>query len=100
MTKSERVPSSERARQAAADYDRRQARRWKVFKEGQLVLPGRQSIPCVIRDISESGARLQVPSNTVLPETFVLFIKADEVMMPARRIWITLDQVGIRFVDR
>lgn len=79
-------------------HDRRRSRRWKVFKEGRIILGGGRSVPCVIRDISEEGARLQVPSNTVLPETFQLLVKPDEVMMPARRVWLTLDQVGVRFI--
>lgn len=87
------------AGQVRPAHDRRRSRRWKVFKEGRLILAGDRSVPCVIRDISEEGARLQVPSNTVLPEVFQLLVKPDDVVMSARRVWITLDQVGVRFID-
>ena len=98
MKKNMRVlPDS--AGEVSPAHDRRRSRRWKVFKEGRLILGGNRSVPCVICDISEEGARLQVPSNTVLPEIFQLLVKPDDVLMSARRIWITLDQVGVRFID-
>src|SRR4051794_256613 len=79
--------------------ERRNARRWKIFKQAELVLKS-GAVTCIIRDISEHGARLQIPSNITLPETFQMFVKGDDVMMTVRHVWSTLDQVGVRFIDR
>jgi hypothetical protein len=79
--------------------ERRRAPRWKVFKKAWLVLEG-GLVPCVVRDITDDGARLQIPSNVALPDSFRLFIAGDEVMMTAQRVWSTLDQVGVRFINR
>jgi hypothetical protein len=87
------------AGQAQSDADRRRSRRWKVFKDAQLYLGNGRSVRCVVRDLSENGARLQVPGNIVIPEIFQLHIKADRVTMTARRVWSTLDQMGVRFIE-
>jgi hypothetical protein len=80
-------------------HERRRERRWKVFKRAWLVLES-GLVPCAVRDITENGARLQVPTNVTLPESFRIFIMGDEVMMNARRVWSTLDEIGVRFTDR
>ena len=91
-------PSSDKIPQPG-HAERRTARRWKVFKKAWLI---RESglVPCAIRDITEGGARLQLPNNVTLPETFRIFIEGDDVTMTAQRVWSTLDQMGVRFTDR
>ena len=98
MTTPSNVPRENGVRETEP-HERRKVRRWKVFKQAQLVLKS-GLVPCAIHDISEHGARLQIPANITLPETFQMLIRGDEIMVTARRVWSTLDQAGVRFIDR
>jgi hypothetical protein len=55
------------------------------------------TIDCIIRDISESGARLRMTSTTEVPKSFLLLIKDDNVIVPVQRVWRNAHDVGVKF---
>jgi hypothetical protein len=58
---------------------------------------GRSQMPCIIRDLSEGGARLEVSSVRDIPPTFDLLLPGHR---PAacRVAWRAMKEVGISFV--
>ena len=87
-------------------------RRWASRKPsviaGRLICEGfAEAIPCVIRDMSATGARLSVEpkrfgplqSTLDLPERFVLVIRNDQTEVDCRLAWRSVDNVGVRFLS-
>lgn len=56
-------------------------------------------VECVVRDISQTGARLIVTSPSELPDTFSLFLSKD-VARRCRIVWRKEKQVGVNFGGR
>ena len=78
-------------------HDRRSERRQKVLKEGKLLLSGRVSIDCLVRDISPGGARLEFFGPVSLPGEFRLHIVSAELTVPAALAWQRRLEAGVRF---
>ena len=58
--------------------NRRGAQRRRVLKAGIIAFNARHStLPCTVRDVSNSGARLIVDGSINAPDTFELLIELD-----------------------
>jgi hypothetical protein len=78
--------------------DRRRSARSKSFLQGRILFNGgRSSIDCVIRDISESGARLKFSSALPTPDHFDLYIPNRDEHRPAYVQWRRDSDIGIAF---
>jgi hypothetical protein len=64
-----------------AQNDKRRGPRQRVLKGGIVAFNDRRStLPCIVRDISETGARLRMETMSVLaPDTFLLIIELDGI---------------------
>ena len=76
--------------------ERRQAPRQRVFKQGKLTFAGGGG-PCVVRNISPGGARIDNVNPVGLPATFALAIKGDGLPRRCRPVWIKDGQMGVAF---
>lgn len=56
-------------------------------------------VPCVILDVSNSGARLDVPAQATVPQRFKLMIDCDGSERICDVIWRRENAIGVRFVD-
>jgi hypothetical protein len=53
---------------------------------------------CVIADISDSGARLEIDDPSRLPESFTLLLDGpDQQRRACRVVWRTASEVGVAF---
>lgn len=78
--------------------EQRRRQRHKTLKTGKILLAGGLSVvDCVIRDLSESGARLEVWDNTAVPGSFRLICLADNTMRQAQVVWRNDRRVGVAF---
>ena len=59
---------------------------------------GRTRLDCVIRDLSEGGAKLQVATVKGIPQSFDL-IAPRHRPHHCRVIWRALKEMGVQFVD-
>jgi hypothetical protein len=50
-----------------------------------------------VRDLSISGAALDVTSPVGIPDHFTLVFQADGVHMPCRVIWCKEERIGVAF---
>jgi hypothetical protein len=77
--------------------EKRTQKRRRVLKDGRVLLPGsRVTYDCAVRDLSETGARLRLQSDSIiLPERFELVFVADHLAYPALRKWRRGDEYGV-----
>jgi hypothetical protein len=70
--------------------------RRRVLKTAQIVLSEKApKIECIARNISETGAYLQVSTTFGIPTNFVVII--DGVRRPCRSVWRTDTKLGVAF---
>ena len=80
------------------DKNQRRFIRRRVLKEGKIIInPPSGTLDVKIRDLSENGAKLEIPSTMPLPENFALIIVADGTVTPAEVMWRKGDFVGVHF---
>lgn len=71
--------------------------RSRTLLGAKIVLDGGYSVfDCVVKDISEAGARLKVQNAVSVPETFKLMI-SDGRTFEAVVKWRRIDSVGVSF---
>jgi hypothetical protein len=77
--------------------ERRRFPRTKVFKGAKLILAGRSTIRCTVRDLSNHGACLRLSSTTGLSPEFDLSFDTGKMLRNCRVAWQTLTSVGVSF---
>ena len=76
--------------------ERRIASRQRTLKAGTIILnEGFSTIDCLVRNLSESGARLEVEHPLTLPDRFELTL--DGHSKACAVVWKSVRHVGIRF---
>jgi hypothetical protein len=78
--------------------DKRQAARMKVFKGGRIAFNGgHSSIDCVVRNISETGARVMVETTIGIPDIVSLVLNdGSTYQCEVRRRKI--NELGVHFI--
>jgi hypothetical protein len=72
--------------------------RHRVRKDGKIIVGSSTSaMDVVIRDLSEGGARLAMPSTTNVPAEFDLAILSESHLYAARVRWRSFDELGVQF---
>lgn len=74
---------------------RREARR-DVNWIGLIRLPDGSEIPTTVKDISQSGAKLAVPSSYVLPRRFMFKVIGQNFVCAVQLAWRRGDYAGVR----
>ena len=54
-----------------------------------------QSLPCIVLDLSETGAKLALTRNGVLPKEFELLIPARNTSWQVRLVWQDERELGV-----
>jgi hypothetical protein len=81
-----------------ATKDRRSRSRQKSFLQGRVFFNNRRSsIDCLVRDFSDTGARLKVSESFAIPEIVELHIPNKDEAYRARVQWRVGDEVGVAF---
>ena len=57
------------------------------------------SMEVVVRDISDTGARLKLKENSVLPNQFQLYIEIDGIRVDCEVVWRRGLEVGAKFAS-
>ncbi len=77
--------------------ERRRATRHRVLKGGQLAFNGGGGVDCTVRNISQTGARVDVANLVGLPNSFTLLIDADHFMRHCHPVWSHDRHIGVAF---
>jgi hypothetical protein len=76
--------------------EQRRARRTPVEWRASIVLDDGSAHPCLIRDISDTGARLEVTSVIGIPPRFIL--RATSGQRPVAVVRRGIRQLGVKFI--
>lgn len=77
---------------------RREARR-RVLKAGIIAFNNRfATLTCMVRDLSEHGARLRVDNPMMVPSHFELIIELDGFEVDCELVWRHDNEIGVRFL--
>ena len=78
--------------------EKRQARRQSLRYTAWLAVTAEQRIGCVVSDISETGARIDVQDTKVIPDHFVLMLSSSGAARRFCRVgWSKPTQLGVIF---
>ena len=76
--------------------DKRRLRRTRVLKAGTISFGG-SAISCTVRNLTESGAMLDVVSPIGVPTEFTLVISSDDIHRECRIAWTKEQRIGVSF---
>jgi hypothetical protein len=76
--------------------ERRANPRKPVLMSGVIKFAG-STINCLIRNMTISGAALDVTNPREIPERFNLVVKADGTQIPCHVIWRQDERIGVAF---
>jgi hypothetical protein len=80
--------------------DKRGAHRNRTFLKAELdVSGGLSSLGCIVKDLSDTGARLVLSDGVVLPETFRLRLPKPDRWVHVSVRWRRGEFVGVHFDD-
>ena len=87
---------------APAGFDgaeRRSDQRHRVLKGGTLHFnKGYSSLECVVRDLSATGARIQMGETFGVPSRFTMSISGETTRIEASLRWRTARNIGLNFL--
>ena len=73
------------------------APRFRVSKPAQIEYGGDKT-PCTIRDLSVTGAALELSDRSAtIPQAFTLIVPDDKLKLPCRVVWRTAFRMGVTF---
>ena len=77
--------------------DKRSATRWPSCLKGKVLAQDGRVIDCLVRDFSESGAKIELPGSTKLPNTIDLFFPLRQETFRAHIRWRGDKEIGLTF---
>jgi hypothetical protein len=77
--------------------ERRTAQRHRDLKQGTLAFKSGGSADCTVRNISSSGARIEIENPLGLPGSFTLVVASAHIMRHCHPVWIDRQQMGVAF---
>ena len=78
--------------------ERRKCPRSRVLKSAKLLLGNSSVIDCVVRNLTNMGARVEVQSGIILPQHLHLILDGGRSNRPCKVVWRRLRDTGLEFV--
>ena len=76
--------------------ERRAASRHRVLKAGTIEFSG-SAIDCTVRNLSETGASLDVVSPLYIPDHFTLYVPTAQLRRQCHIVWRKAKRIGVTF---
>jgi hypothetical protein len=73
--------------------------RMRVLKSAKIVLGTSSVLDCVVRDLTNGGARVKIPNAANLPDGVAITFDAGRTCRPCRVAWRKIDETGLQFTD-
>src|SRR5687767_7912298 len=78
--------------------ERRREHRGRTLRSGKILFNNKRSvIDCVVRNLSDGGACLQVNSTGGIPPSFELLVDGEAASRPCQLMWLSENRAGIEF---
>lgn len=78
--------------------ERRRTLRRRTLLSGKIEFLDRSTFECVIRNLSETGAKVRCDQQIVLPDVFDLVIEKMDERRSVRAVWRGQDEIGLKFM--
>ena len=75
--------------------ERRIAPRRNTYIEATIAM-GFSSMPCIVRNVSDTGAKLEVARVSGIPDRFELIVPGHRPQ-PCRVVWRSLKEIGVEY---
>ncbi|TXM91482.1 PilZ domain-containing protein [Methylobacterium sp. WL30] len=83
------------------EIERRSAPRKRVLKAVKIIFPNGASVmDCTVRNVSDVGAKLTLPSAIRVLEAFTLLIDSDDVQHTCRIVRRESAAIGVQFISK
>lgn len=89
--------SSAAQRNTPAMEEKRESSRHRTFKGGTISFD-RGLVDCTIRNLSDTGALLEIASPIGIPDQFILIIKPETIRRSCEVKWRSERTIGVKFV--
>lgn len=76
--------------------EHRIAARRRTLKAGSIEFAG-SGIDCTVRNLSETGAALDVVTPLFIPDRFTLVVQSEHLKRPCHIVWRKEKRIGIAF---
>lgn len=76
--------------------EHRAAPRHRVLKAGTIAF-GSSAIDCTVRNLSETGAALEVVTPLFIPDRFTLIIPTLPLKRPCHIVWRREKRIGVKY---
>jgi hypothetical protein len=76
--------------------EHRVAPRRRMLKAGTIEFGG-GGIDCIVRNLSETGAALEVVSPLFIPDRFTLFVPSEQFKQRCHIVWRREKRIGVAF---
>jgi hypothetical protein len=80
----------------ASVEEKREYMRVEIEKPAKLSFDG-TTLSCLIRNLSESGAAIDIENAAYLPARFRLTMLPDRTVRDCRLVWIKTNRIGVAF---
>jgi hypothetical protein len=78
--------------------NQRAAHRPLSLLKGRVIFPDRRpTMDCVVRDLSDGGARLQIGQHAAVPDRFELYVPLKETTYRVHVRWRRNEEIGVLF---
>ena len=84
--------------EAESFVERRGKRRKRVQLPAKIAF-GATAADCMIRDLTDGGARIHAPTVLGLPDQVFLLITSEGLVVRTRRVWADFPAFGLRFLE-
>lgn len=78
--------------------ERRMPGRSNIYKEAKLFFGSSTLIDCVVHNLTNNGARVEIPIRVELPEAFGLTFDDGYSLRPCRVVWRRENETGVKFL--
>jgi hypothetical protein len=68
-----------------------------VLKSAKFILGKSSVFDCVVRDLTNVGAGIDIPNALDLPEVLEMTFDGGRSIRPCRLVWRTLSKTGVKF---
>ena len=79
--------------------ERRKYPRTRVLKGAKIVLGATSVLDCLVRDLTNGGARVRISNAASLPEEIAITLDGGRTCRSCQVAWRTLNETGLQFTD-
>jgi hypothetical protein len=78
--------------------ERRKHQRLRVLKSAKFALRKSSVFDCVVRDLTNAGAGIEIPNAIDLPEVLEITFDRGRSIRRCRLVWRTYSRTGVEFL--